>query len=149
MQKLARDAGPGGTLAAAERPAVETIPLQETSHPSAWQWAGYPRSLLPVTAGTIRAKVRVPHAGRYEVWLGGSVRPEVDLTVDGRPVGQVRHQLNNEGEYVLLGRARLGVGTPRAGDPLSWRRPPSGKRRNPEPRSGPSSSPRATPLRRA
>jgi hypothetical protein len=48
--------------------------------------------------------------GRYEVWLGGSVRPAVDLTVDGRPVGEVRHQLNNEGEYVLLGRAPLRAG---------------------------------------
>ncbi len=74
----------------------------------------YPRTLLPVTAGTIRSRVRVPHSGRYEVWLGGSVRPQVDLSVDGREVGQVRHQLNNEGEYVLLGKARLDVGRSRA-----------------------------------
>jgi hypothetical protein len=110
VQELARKAGPGGTLAAAKRPPVETIPLQKTSHPTAWQWAAYPRSLLPVTPGTIGVQVRVPRSGRYEIWLGGSVRPDVDLTVDGRPVGQVRHQLNNEGEYVLLGRARLGKG---------------------------------------
>jgi hypothetical protein len=108
--RLARDAGPDGTLAAARRPPVVTIPLQQTSHPSSWQWAAYPRSLLPVTPGTIRAKVRIPRAGRYEAWVGGSVRPEVDLTVDGRSAGEVRHQLNNQGEYVLLGRARLGRG---------------------------------------
>jgi hypothetical protein len=110
VRKLAQDAGPDGTLAAAERDPVETIPLQDTSHPSAWQWADYPSSLLPVTPGEIGAEVRVPRAGRYEVWLGGSVRPEVDLTVDGRQVGEVRHQLNNQGEYVLLGRVRLGRG---------------------------------------
>jgi hypothetical protein len=110
VQKLAEKAGPDGTLAAARRPAVETIPLQKTSHPTAWQWAGYPSSLLPATPGTLRASVRAPRAARYEIWLGGSVRPEVDLTVDGRPAGEVRHQLNNQGEYVLLGRVSLGKG---------------------------------------
>jgi hypothetical protein len=110
VRELARRAGPGGTLAAAERPPVETIPLQDTSHPSAWQWADYPHTLLPVTPGTIEAEVAAPRDARYEIWLGGSVRPQVDLTVDGRRVGEVRHQLNNQGEYVLLGRARLGAG---------------------------------------
>ena len=107
VRRLARDAGPGGTLAAAQRPPVETIPLQKTSHPRAWQWAGYPGSLLPVTPGTLEAEARVAHSGHYDVWLGGSVRPEVDLLVDGKRVGEVRHQLNNEGEYVLLGRPLL------------------------------------------
>jgi hypothetical protein len=86
---------------------VETIPLQKTSHPRAWQWAGYPGSLLPVTPGTLEAEARVAHSGHYDIWLGGSVRPEVDLLVDGKRVGEVRHQLNNEGEYVLLGRPLL------------------------------------------
>jgi hypothetical protein len=108
--RLAREAGALGTLVAARRAPVEIIPLQRTSHPSAWRWAGYPRTLLPVDAGTIRSRVRVPHAGRYEIWLGGSVRPRGDLSVDGRQVGQVRHQLNNAGEFVLLGKAHLDTG---------------------------------------
>ena len=41
------------------------------------------------------------------VWLGGSVRPLVDLRIDGRVAGQVRHELNNQGEYVELGSTRL------------------------------------------
>ncbi len=110
VHQLARDAGPGGRLAAAARPGPETVPLADTSHPRAWQWAGYPGTLLPVTPGILQAKIRAPHPGRYEVWLGGSVRGEVDLAVDGRPVGEVRHQLNNSGEYVLLGTTRLRAG---------------------------------------
>jgi hypothetical protein len=42
--------------------------------------------------------------------LGGSVRPEVDLLVDGQQVGSVRQQLQNFGEYTLLGTARLDPG---------------------------------------
>ena len=53
----------------------------------------------------------MPRAGRYEVWLGGSVRPEVDLTVDGRPAGaRCGTSSTTQGEYVLLGRAQLGSG---------------------------------------
>ncbi len=110
VKRLAREAGAGGRLAAAKRPAPETVPLQRTGHPRSWQWAGYPSTLLPVTPGTIRAHVRIGRAGRYRIWLGGSVRPRVDLLVDGRSRGDVRHVLNNQGEYVLLGEANLGAG---------------------------------------
>jgi hypothetical protein len=95
---------------AASRQTVETVRLAGTSHPRAWEWSGFPKTLLPTTTGEIRATVRVPRAADYSVWLGGSVRPRVDLEVDGRPRGEVRRQLNNEGEYVLLGRARLSPG---------------------------------------
>ena len=46
----------------------------------------------------------------YEVWIGGSLRPRVELRVDGEPAGSVRHLLNNEGQYVRLGAAELGPG---------------------------------------
>jgi hypothetical protein len=110
VHRLASEAGPGGTLAAAERARVTTIPLGRTEHPLSWQWAGYPGTLLPVTPGSVGAEAHIPRAGRYEIWLGGSVRPEVDVLVDGRAVGEVRHQLNNEGEYVLLGATHLAAG---------------------------------------
>jgi hypothetical protein len=109
VHRLVEEAGPQGRLAVAKRAPVVTVPLDRTQHPPAWQPVGH-ASLLPVTPGTIEARVRVRRTARYEIWLGGSVRPQVDLLVDGRPIGGVRHQLNNQGEYVLLGRARLGAG---------------------------------------
>ncbi len=110
IRAIARASGPGGRLAAAARPGTQTVPLADTSHPRAWEWAGYPGTLLPVTPGTLAAELRVPHPGRFEIWLGGSVRGEVELEIDHRPVDELRHELNNQGEYVLLGRARLGSG---------------------------------------
>jgi hypothetical protein len=110
VRRLARRAGVGSRLTAARRPGTLTIPLNRTSHPRAWQWAGYPGTLLPVTPRTLRAQVSVPHPDRYEIWLGGSVRGGVAIAVDGRQVADVRRQLNNQGEYVLLGAARLGAG---------------------------------------
>ena len=63
-----------------------------------------------MTPGTLGATARITRAGGYDVWLGGSIRPAADLRVDGRPVGEVRGELNNEGEYVLLGRVGLAPG---------------------------------------
>jgi hypothetical protein len=110
VRRLAREAGPGGELVAVARKPNETIRPAATVHPPAWEWAGFPKSLLPVTPGTLGATARITHAGEYDVWLGGSIRPDAGLRVDGRPVGEVRGQLNNEGEYVQLGRVRLARG---------------------------------------
>ncbi len=62
------------------------------------------------TDGTLR----IPRAGTYTAWLLGSVRGTDQLWVDGRKVGEVRHELNNEGGFVFMGKARLGAGRHRA-----------------------------------
>lgn len=90
VRRLAAEAGPGGRLAVVARRPNIVVPLSET--------------------GSMVARMRVPSPGRYEVWLGGSVRSEADLFVDGHAAGSIRHELNNSGEYVLLGRPRLRAG---------------------------------------
>jgi hypothetical protein len=74
--------------------------------------ASEPRSCaqpLNVTGGT----VAVPTAGRYELWVGGSVRGELTAFVDGRRAGRVRHQLNNQGQHTSLGQIDLAAGSHR------------------------------------
>ena len=66
------------------------------------------RAELPPAA--IHNSVTIRRPGDYEIWLGGSVRPRVDLTIDGQTVGSARHVLNNEGQYVLLGDVALAAG---------------------------------------
>jgi len=108
--RLAREAGSRGRLAAVPRAPVVAFSIQDLPHPSAWDSPDYPSSLLPTTPGSIQAKATISQPGPYQVWLGGSERPEVDLLVDGQPVDSVRGQLNNAGEYVLLGQPYLGRG---------------------------------------
>ncbi len=110
VRSLAGEAGPRGRLAFVAREPVASVPLARTRHPADWRAPGFRGLLVPRSPGSLLASVRVPVAGRYEVWLGGSVRPEADLLVDGRRAGSVRAQLNNAGEYVLLGRAPLAAG---------------------------------------
>jgi hypothetical protein len=110
VHRLARKAGPGGTLAAVARDPVVVIPLTDTQHPAAWNSPQYESALLPRTPGTMTAQVQVPQSGNYAVYLGGSVRPQVDLSVDGQPVSSVRAFLNNFGEYISFGDVNLTAG---------------------------------------
>lgn len=110
VRQLARQAGPGGTLGAVRRDPAVVIPLVQTQHPAAWDSSQYEFALLPRTPGTLTAQVRVPRSGDYTVYLGGSVRPQVDLSVDGEVVSSVRQDLNNFGEYVPLGVTNLSAG---------------------------------------
>jgi hypothetical protein len=61
-------------------------------------------------AGELSLPVEVPVAGTYEVWLGGSMRPEATLMVDGHEVGSLRQQLNTPGNYLDFGPVRLARG---------------------------------------
>jgi len=110
VHRLARKAGSGGMLAAVSRDPDVVIPLTDTQHPAAWDSSQYQSALLPRTPGTLTAKVQIPQPGDYSIYLGGSVRPEVEVSVDGRSVSSVRHDLNNYGEYVPLGAANLTAG---------------------------------------
>jgi hypothetical protein len=96
VQALARDAR---TLVAATRPSPVVAEVNE--------------SAFPGDPAAISAAMRAPQTGDYEVWLGGSVRPEVDVSVDGESVGEVRHELNNLGQFIGFGGVRLDAGTHR------------------------------------
>jgi hypothetical protein len=110
VERLARQAGPGGTLAAVSRDPVVVVPLTQTKHPGAWNSSEFEFALLPRTPGTLTAQVQIPQTASYSIYLGGSVRPQVDLLVDGEHVSSVRQFLNNFGEYVPFGETRLTAG---------------------------------------
>jgi hypothetical protein len=102
----------GDLVAAAGEPPV-VVPLPATIYPQPWAAAGMPDAPVPTGPGTIEALVRVDRAAEYEIWLGGSLRPAAELLVDGHPAGEVRHQLNNFGQYMRLGTATLAPGSHR------------------------------------
>jgi hypothetical protein len=107
VEALAVGAGAGERLAAAARPPVVVVPLSEADYPEGWSTPATRAFPVPNGAGSITASVRLRRPGRYEIWLGGGVRPGVDLAIDGEPAGSVRHRLQNGGQYVLLGAVTL------------------------------------------
>jgi hypothetical protein len=63
--------------------------------------------IYEATGGTLR----IPRNGEYEGWLEGSVRGSVELLVDGHRMAEARQQLENDGGFIQLGRARLSAGS--------------------------------------
>ncbi len=110
LRAFATGAEDSEEVAAARRPPVVAVALSATSYPDAWRVPGSPSHPVPDGAGVIAAAVETARGGDYEVWLRGSVRPQAELAVDGRAAGEVRGQLENLGQYVRLGRARLAPG---------------------------------------
>jgi hypothetical protein len=105
VRELASAAGPAGQLAYATRAPNVVFAMSMFEHPPAWS---DPSSdvLLPNSAGTAALRIQLPSAGRWRVWLGGSVRGRVDLSIDGREVGSARHRINY-GYYIDLGQFDL------------------------------------------
>ncbi len=103
----------GSTLVAATASRPVAVSLAAADYPRDWAAPGFRETPTPRGEGTIVADAFVRKSARYEVWLGGSVRPGVELLVDGMPSGEVRHELNNFGQYVNLGSADLDRGTHR------------------------------------
>lgn len=108
--RLGRLALPSGRLVAVERPAAIIADLSSASVPTGWGNDGAGQ-LVPAGAGSVQASVQVSAAGRYGLWLGGSFRDRLEVSVDGRRIGTLRNQLNNFGQYVPLGDAVLAAGT--------------------------------------
>jgi hypothetical protein len=106
---LARSA-PRGSLVAATRRAPTVVSLSSAAYPDGWRLPGLPAHPQPRDRGQLAVSVDVRRPDRYTVWLGGSVRPRVRLLVDGDAAGTARHVLNNSGQYVRLGTARLSAG---------------------------------------
>jgi hypothetical protein len=112
VERLAAAAGPGGTLAAAERDPNLTASLSDSTHPADWipTEAGSP-DLIPHGPGTARLQVDVPRDGRYGFYLQGSVRNRLALVLDGDEIGSVAEQLNESRQFLYFGNALLGAGS--------------------------------------
>jgi hypothetical protein len=99
-----------GTLVASVRAAPIVVLLGAASRPASWSVA-QDGTLVPSGGGTATVTVRVPSAGVYRAYLGGSFRDTVAITVDGRPAGTRTGQLSESGQYVAFDSIRLGAGT--------------------------------------
>jgi hypothetical protein len=89
---------------------VVVLGLGRVDHPSTWQAGAGGQVLYPSGPGVIRARIGLPSAGRYSVWVGGSFRDRLTALVDGRAMGARTDQLNNAGQYTALGSVTLVAG---------------------------------------
>jgi hypothetical protein len=107
VNRLARTPGAQILVAApAENPVV--VPVGEAAAPK--RWSDNREHLTLAGAGTARILVAVPHAGRYEIWLGGSMSGPVTVAVNGVEIGTARYEVQEDGQYVPFGSIGLEAG---------------------------------------
>ncbi|MGD0981517.1 MAG: hypothetical protein ABR946_08545 [Solirubrobacteraceae bacterium] len=79
-----------GTLVAALAPETVRVDLNAGSPARA-----YRRRQLSLTASaSVSVSFRVPHTGRWDLWLRGEVMPAVAVSVDGRRIAELADQLD-------------------------------------------------------
>jgi hypothetical protein len=103
---------PRGTLSAAERGPNVVASLPEAERPADWipTEAGSP-DVIPQGPGTARLRLRVSVPGRYDLFVQGSVRNPLALSVDGARVGAVDYQLNEAKQFLYFGQVPLSAGS--------------------------------------
>jgi hypothetical protein len=106
--RLARTAGAQKLVAVpANNPIV--VPLGEANAPK--RWSNDSEHLTLAGAGTARIVIAVARAGRYEIWLGGSISGPVKLSVNGVEIGIARYETQEDGQYVPFGAIGLEAGS--------------------------------------
>jgi hypothetical protein len=109
---LAASTGASGDLAAVEREPTVVASLSDSTHPADWipTEAGSP-DLVPRGPGTAQLEIEVPRAGRFGIYLQGSVRNKLTVVVDGATVGSVEEQLIEPSQALYFGEVQLSSGS--------------------------------------
>ena len=100
----------GGQMAYAPRPRPLRVPMTAYDG-SDWQSDGAePGAVIPGGPGRGTGVLRVPASGTYDIFVRGSFRGRLQLSVDGRRVASERHLLSHSGQYEPLGAVTLARG---------------------------------------
>jgi hypothetical protein len=97
-------------LVAYQRPQPVVARGDQTRWPASWRHEPASRTLYPTTPGTALAQIKVYGDQDYEVWLGGSFSRGFEVSVDGHPLGRVKDELLDIGEYAAVGVVYLTPG---------------------------------------
>jgi hypothetical protein len=128
------DAAGDGTVVAAERQPVISVSLAEAERPGDWvpTAPGSP-DLIPGGAGTLNLDLEVPRTESYDLYLQGSTRNRLELTIDGVEAGSVEEQLNSSRQFLYFGSQKLEAGSHEVSLVLHPQTPRPGSGGPPEP----------------
>jgi hypothetical protein len=111
VEEIARRAEDrGANLVASVRPAPIVARGDETVWPGGWYHDPAGHTITPTAPGEVTARIAVDSSQRYELWLGGSFARGFEISVDGRPLGEVADQLSSIGGYAPVGDVHLTSG---------------------------------------
>lgn len=108
LQKDLREAGAGATVAYVPAPTGTQVTPAAGVHPDYWKPAG--GELIAYGAGSDRMAFTLAHAGRYEIWMDGTVGRPLELLIDGRSVGTLAYEERYPGQSLYVGASELAAG---------------------------------------
>ncbi len=101
----------GGRIAYAEMPQVRMFIPSHTALPNGWGPDPADGFVLQARGpGRIESSIVLPRAGRYGLWVEGSLRRDWRVLVDGRATGPLRKSLNPRLSAVEVARLDLRAG---------------------------------------
>jgi hypothetical protein len=80
----------GARLVAASPPEIVELDVARALHPA---WAQTRLGLLMSRPGRLEARLTLPHAGVWELWLQGEIMPAIGVSVDRRKLASISGQL--------------------------------------------------------
>jgi hypothetical protein len=108
LRKDLREAGAGATVAYVPAPTGTQVTPAAGVHPDYWKPAG--GELIAYGAGSDRMAFTLRHAGRYEIWMEGTVGRPLEFLVDGRSVGTLAYEERYPGQSLYVGASELAAG---------------------------------------
>jgi hypothetical protein len=105
-------AASNGELATVTRPPAVVIEPDGTlgGLTAFGRYGEIPGLLRPYHAASVDASFAVPSSGSYGIWVGGSFRSSIEVSIDGRRVGAAREVLQWPANVVQLGETQLARG---------------------------------------
>lgn len=104
-----RRAGPTAEVAYAQATPMSVTGLTLGPHPDYWRSAG-PDTVIAYGAGSSEVKVPIATAGRYSVWLQGSIGRPLAIHLDGHPLASVGYEERYPNQFLLLDSTTFSAG---------------------------------------
>ncbi|HEU4600248.1 MAG TPA: hypothetical protein VFS26_10890, partial [Solirubrobacterales bacterium] len=64
----------------------------------------------PYSSGTAAGEIDLPRSGEYGIWLGGSLRGNVEISVDGKSVATAGTEIDHSAQYRELATVQIEAG---------------------------------------
>jgi hypothetical protein len=109
--RLAKEAGPGGRLAAVLRPPNTAVDLSGAAPGAEGRYGETAGLEYPLGSATYPVSFRAPADGLYQIGIDGSWRSLLELSIDGHEVAAQRQVQNWPTEYEPLATVRLRKGS--------------------------------------
>jgi len=110
LERAAARVGSGGALVT-PTPTVGVVGGIDGPLPRGWAQAGAGSGIvLPSSSGKVSISISVPAEGVYGVWVGGSFRGRLSVSLDGRSVGSSSPHVDRAGMWARVGDVPLAEG---------------------------------------